>query len=260
MGTATIPATGGDHERGEVRPDEGPAEGEGTCGVLGQIDDDRLRLMTLIVRTHRQLTDRLGRELEQNVGIPLVFFDVLIHVGGAPESRLTMSRLSADVALTTEGVEAISAAKTAKSVKPSPSARPAAKPGRNGSAAKAKSTKRVYFFGNGKAEGNAGMKDLLGGKGANLADMTLVPLPVPRGGEVKGGVERIARPASRLLRRRAIRDRERGRRGRIAPVRSAGACKRVSDSICARLLRERRRAGRSPGYAMPRAELAPPRD
>jgi pyruvate,orthophosphate dikinase len=41
--------------------------------------------------------------------------------------------------------------------------------------------KRVYFFGNGKAEGNAGMKDLLGGKGANLADMTLVPLPVPPG-------------------------------------------------------------------------------
>ena len=44
-----------------------------------------------------------------------------------------------------------------------------------------KVVKRVYFFGNGKAEGNAQMKDLLGGKGANLADMTLVPLPVPPG-------------------------------------------------------------------------------
>ena len=44
---------------------------------------------------------------------------------------------------------------------------------------KSAAAKRVYFFGNGKAEGNAGMKDLLGGKGANLADMTLVPLPVP---------------------------------------------------------------------------------
>jgi pyruvate, orthophosphate dikinase len=49
----------------------------------------------------------------------------------------------------------------------------------NGKAAKG--VKRVYFFGNGKAEGNANMKDLLGGKGANLADMTLVPLPVPPG-------------------------------------------------------------------------------
>ena len=47
--------------------------------------------------------------------------------------------------------------------------------------AKGKAVKRVYFFGNGKAEGNANMKDLLGGKGANLADMTLVPLPVPPG-------------------------------------------------------------------------------
>jgi pyruvate,orthophosphate dikinase len=45
----------------------------------------------------------------------------------------------------------------------------------------AKAVKRVYFFGNAKAEGNAGMKDLLGGKGANLADMTVVPLPVPPG-------------------------------------------------------------------------------
>jgi len=49
----------------------------------------------------------------------------------------------------------------------------------NGKAAK--SAKRVYFFGNGKAEGGAHLKDLLGGKGANLADMTLVPLPVPPG-------------------------------------------------------------------------------
>ena len=41
--------------------------------------------------------------------------------------------------------------------------------------------KRVYFFGNGKAEGNAKMKDLLGGKGANLAEMTNLGVPVPPG-------------------------------------------------------------------------------
>ena len=33
--------------------------------------------------------------------------------------------------------------------------------------------KRVYTFGNGQAEGKAGMKNLLGGKGANLAEMNL---------------------------------------------------------------------------------------
>ncbi|HXE51994.1 MAG TPA: pyruvate, phosphate dikinase [Tepidisphaeraceae bacterium] len=46
---------------------------------------------------------------------------------------------------------------------------------------KAKATKRVYFFGNGKAEGGANLKELLGGKGANLADMTSIGLPVPPG-------------------------------------------------------------------------------
>ncbi len=44
-----------------------------------------------------------------------------------------------------------------------------------------KKLKRVYFFGAGKAEGRAEMKMLLGGKGANLADMTLAGLPVPAG-------------------------------------------------------------------------------
>src|SRR3982751_5123272 len=49
------------------------------------------------------------------------------------------------------------------------------------SSAKAGAGRRVYFFGNAKAEGGANMKDLLGGKGANLADMTVGPLPVPPG-------------------------------------------------------------------------------
>src|SRR3954470_21921007 len=41
--------------------------------------------------------------------------------------------------------------------------------------------KYVYFFGGGRAEGRADMKDLLGGKGANLAEMTNIGLPVPAG-------------------------------------------------------------------------------
>jgi len=39
----------------------------------------------------------------------------------------------------------------------------------------------VYFFGGGKAEGDGGMKELLGGKGAGLAEMTRIGLPVPAG-------------------------------------------------------------------------------
>ena len=41
--------------------------------------------------------------------------------------------------------------------------------------------KRVYTFGNGQAEGKADMKNLLGGKGANLAEMNLIGIPVPPG-------------------------------------------------------------------------------
>ena len=98
MSTANIPMQG-NYE------DETHAElNEGTCDLLAQIDDERLALMGLLVRSHRRLADLLGRELEQSVGIPLVWFDVLIHIGGAEEGRLTMSRLSTEVALTTGGV------------------------------------------------------------------------------------------------------------------------------------------------------------
>ena len=98
MSTANIPMQ--DNYDDEAHPG---LDG-GACELLAQIDDERLALMGLLVRSHRQLTYLLGRELEQTVGIPLVWFDVLIHIGGAEEGRLTMSRLSAEVALTTGGV------------------------------------------------------------------------------------------------------------------------------------------------------------
>ncbi|QFQ11669.1 pyruvate, phosphate dikinase [Pseudoprevotella muciniphila] len=44
-----------------------------------------------------------------------------------------------------------------------------------------KNEKRVYTFGNGKAEGRADMRNQLGGKGANLAEMNLIGIPVPPG-------------------------------------------------------------------------------
>ena len=43
------------------------------------------------------------------------------------------------------------------------------------------SEKRVYLFGNGQAEGNASLREQLGGKGANLAEMNLIGVPVPPG-------------------------------------------------------------------------------
>src|SRR5258708_7378996 len=49
------------------------------------------------------------------------------------------------------------------------------------SPAKAKKGKYVYYFGDGRADGNGSMKALLGGKGANLAEMTRIGLAVPPG-------------------------------------------------------------------------------
>ena len=66
-----------------------------------------------------------------------------------------------------------SAPRAAKSAaKKSPASKKAAAP---------KATKYVYTWGAGKADGNGGMKPLLGGKGANLAEMTRIGLPVPPG-------------------------------------------------------------------------------
>ena len=48
--------------------------------------------------------------------------------------------------------------------------------------------KYVYSFGGGSAEGRADKKELLGGKGANLAEMSLIGIPVPPGFTITTGV------------------------------------------------------------------------
>ena len=63
------------------------------------------------------------------------------------------------------------AKKTAAKKKASPTAK----------ASSPKSDKYVYLFGKAKTDGNGGMKPLLGGKGANLAEMCRIGLPVPPG-------------------------------------------------------------------------------
>src|SRR5246127_5970811 len=60
-------------------------------------------------------------------------------------------------------------------------AKKAAKNVGNKAKASGQAKKYVYFFANGKADGNRTMKDLLGGKGSGLAEMTNARLPVPPG-------------------------------------------------------------------------------
>src|ERR1700744_2899430 len=81
--------------------------------------------------------------------------------------------------------KAKSAPAAGKALKKGP-AKPAPKPAGKIVAAKpeadaAKSNKWVFTFGDGKAEGEAGLRDLLGGKGANLAEMANLGLPGPPG-------------------------------------------------------------------------------
>src|ERR1700740_239556 len=76
--------------------------------------------------------------------------------------------------------------KKAKSFRRSLRSRPNVKPrsasnSQQGSVRRSKAPKYVYYFGDGHADGSGKMKPLLGGKGANLAEMTRIGLPVPPG-------------------------------------------------------------------------------
>src|SRR5262245_29606883 len=75
------------------------------------------------------------------------------------------------------------------------------KTAKDGTMAKAGKTanKHVNFFGNGKADGNRNMKDLLGGKGSGLAEMTNAGLPVPPGFTISTDVCNIYYKADRKI-------------------------------------------------------------
>jgi len=73
------------------------------------------------------------------------------------------------------------AIKKKTAVKKTAKKKPAAKKSSARAKTSAKATKYVYTWGAGKADGHGKMKELLGGKGANLAEMTRIGLPVPAG-------------------------------------------------------------------------------
>ncbi len=73
-------------------------------------------------------------------------------------------------------------------VKAARKAKPVRRAGASKAPTKASGGKWVYAFGGGKAEGTAQMRDLLGGKGANLAEMANLGLPVPPGFTITTGV------------------------------------------------------------------------
>ncbi|MGH6717597.1 MAG: PEP/pyruvate-binding domain-containing protein, partial [Bradyrhizobium sp.] len=93
-----------------------------------------------------------------------------------PRKIAAKSRRSA--ASRAKAAPAVPARKALKKKAAKPAAKAAARPIAQ---AAARSNKWVFTFGDGKAEGRASMRDLLGGKGANLAEMANLGLPVPPG-------------------------------------------------------------------------------
>lgn len=68
------------------------------------VHDDRITLMGLLVETHARLTRVLGAELEEACGLPLSWYDVMIRLGRSPDGLLTMTRLAAEVSLSSGGI------------------------------------------------------------------------------------------------------------------------------------------------------------
>ena len=100
--------------------------------------------------------------------------------------------------------------------------------------------KYVYFFGGGKADGNGRMKDVLGGKGAGLAEMTNAGLPVPPGFTIQTEACREymrgkLSPADRqrnARRSRAAREACRARSWARARIRCSSRCAPAPSSPC----------------------------
>ena len=73
-----------------------------SCASLA--NDERITLMGLLVETHARLTRVLGAELEEACGLPLSWYDAMVRLRRTPEGFLTMTRLGAEVSLTSGGI------------------------------------------------------------------------------------------------------------------------------------------------------------
>jgi DNA-binding MarR family transcriptional regulator len=71
---------------------------------MRSIDDPRFRAFGLLIEAHAGLTGVLGRELEDECGLPLAWYEVLLRLGHAAQRRLRMTELAESVALSASGL------------------------------------------------------------------------------------------------------------------------------------------------------------
>ncbi|MGH9177165.1 MAG: MarR family winged helix-turn-helix transcriptional regulator [Acidimicrobiales bacterium] len=67
-------------------------------------EDRQLAAWRAFLRAHATVVDRLDQELQHEQGLPLSWYEVLLHLAGAPEDRLRLSELAAVVLLSRSGI------------------------------------------------------------------------------------------------------------------------------------------------------------
>jgi len=71
---------------------------------VDRADAEAVTLMGLLIEAHARLTRVLGAELEEACGLPLAWYEAMIRLRRSPGGQLTMTRLGAEVALTSGGI------------------------------------------------------------------------------------------------------------------------------------------------------------
>lgn len=69
-----------------------------------RVDSTRMEAWRLLLQTHATITDRLERELVEECGLPLSWYDVLVQLDAAPGRRLRMQQLVASLLLSKSGI------------------------------------------------------------------------------------------------------------------------------------------------------------
>ncbi len=72
--------------------------------IAAQLDDPRIEAVGMLLETHNEVTAELERRLAASHDLPVTWLGVLIALARSPEQRLRMSRLAADMTMSTSGL------------------------------------------------------------------------------------------------------------------------------------------------------------
>jgi DNA-binding MarR family transcriptional regulator len=67
-------------------------------------DDDRITTFGMLLEAHAAVMSQVGRDLEASIGVPVLWFEVLLRLARTPDHRLRMAELARQVGLSTSGL------------------------------------------------------------------------------------------------------------------------------------------------------------